>query len=341
MPAPRPRRATSPTSRARANRPAFSGMVTRKRPSRGALAVGRLHHAWLIGGPAGIGKATLAYRVARRLVADPRTLPSPDSLDVPEDHPAARQVTALSHPNLVALRRVQAPGAKTLPTRISVDAAREALALFGATAGGGGRLAGLHRRQRRGSERQQRQRAPEDDRGAAAPRHLPHRLPRAGPPAADDSLALPGPDAACAAGGGRARDHRRISGALRPARRGGSGAGRIALRGLGRPRGGASRPRHRRGRGGSLGPSRRPARAGRAARAQAGRNPCRPRRRTSACHRSRRDPAPRRHRDRSAARGRAGPAAGAGGGRRAHRVLGPRGRDLQSRPPAAGARGLS
>ena len=104
----------------------------------GALAAGRLHHAWLIGGPAGIGKATLAYRVARRLVADPRTLPSPDSLDVPEDHPAARQVTALSHPNLVALRRVQAPGAKTLPTRISVDAAREALALFGATAGGEG-----------------------------------------------------------------------------------------------------------------------------------------------------------------------------------------------------------
>ena len=104
----------------------------------GALAAGRLHHAWLIGGPPGIGKATLAYRVARRLVADPRTLPSPDTLDVPEDHAAARQVTALSHPNLIALRRVQAPGAKTLPTRISVDAARAALALFGTTAGGEG-----------------------------------------------------------------------------------------------------------------------------------------------------------------------------------------------------------
>lgn len=103
-----------------------------------ALASGRLHHAWLIGGPQGIGKATLAYRVARRLVADPRTLPSPDSLDVPEDHPASRQVAALSHPNLIALRRVQAPGAKTLPTRISVDAAREALTLFGTTAGGEG-----------------------------------------------------------------------------------------------------------------------------------------------------------------------------------------------------------
>ena len=34
-----------------------------------ALAAGRLHHAWLIGGPEGIGKATLAYRVARFLLA--------------------------------------------------------------------------------------------------------------------------------------------------------------------------------------------------------------------------------------------------------------------------------
>ena len=100
-----------------------------------ALRAGRLHHAWLIGGPRGIGKATLAYRVARRLVADPRTLPDAGGLDVPAEHPAARQVAALSHPNLVSLRRVQAPGAKTPPTRIAVDAARKALGLFGATAG--------------------------------------------------------------------------------------------------------------------------------------------------------------------------------------------------------------
>ena len=33
-----------------------------------SLAAGRLHHAWLIGGPEGIGKATFAYRVARRLL---------------------------------------------------------------------------------------------------------------------------------------------------------------------------------------------------------------------------------------------------------------------------------
>jgi DNA polymerase-3 subunit delta' len=103
-----------------------------------AIASGRLHHAWLIGGPRGIGKATLAYRVARWLVANPAARGAPASLAVDPDHPAARQVAALSHPNLVALRRTRAPTAKTLATRISVDAARGALALFGSTAGNAG-----------------------------------------------------------------------------------------------------------------------------------------------------------------------------------------------------------
>ncbi len=98
-----------------------------------ALAAGRLHHAWLIAGPQGIGKATLAYRLARRLLADPQGFP-----DIGPDHPVARKVAALSHPNLVALRRHRAPGTKTLPTRISVDAVRRGLDLFGSTAGNEG-----------------------------------------------------------------------------------------------------------------------------------------------------------------------------------------------------------
>lgn len=98
-----------------------------------ANAAGRLHHAWLIAGPQGIGKATLAYRVARRLLADPDGFS-----DVPPDHPVARKVAALSHPNLVALRRHRAPGTKTLPTKIPVDAVRRALDLFGSTAGNEG-----------------------------------------------------------------------------------------------------------------------------------------------------------------------------------------------------------
>ena len=103
-----------------------------------SIGSGRLHHAWLIGGPRGIGKATLAYRVARWLLANPAAREAPAHLAVDPGHPAARQVAALSHPNLVALRRTRAPNAKTLATRISVDAARGALALFGSTAGSAG-----------------------------------------------------------------------------------------------------------------------------------------------------------------------------------------------------------
>ena len=103
-----------------------------------AIRAGRLHHAWLIGGPRGIGKATLAYRVARWLIANPSAREVPDALGVDPNHPAARQVAALSHPNLVALRRTRAPNAKTLATKISVDAARSALDLFASTAGQAG-----------------------------------------------------------------------------------------------------------------------------------------------------------------------------------------------------------
>ena len=37
-----------------------------------ALASGRMPHGWLLSGPRGVGKATLAYRMARRLLAEPR-----------------------------------------------------------------------------------------------------------------------------------------------------------------------------------------------------------------------------------------------------------------------------
>ncbi|WP_132255237.1 DNA polymerase III subunit delta' [Methylobacterium segetis] len=104
----------------------------------GAIASGRLHHAWLIGGAQGIGKATLAYRVARHLLANPGPGAAPASLDVDPAHPVARKVAALSHPNLVALRRHRQPGSKALPTKIGVDAARKALDLFGSTAGNAG-----------------------------------------------------------------------------------------------------------------------------------------------------------------------------------------------------------
>jgi DNA polymerase-3 subunit delta' len=103
------------------------------------LRSGRLHHAWLIGGAQGIGKATLAYRVARA-VLDPRKANERGvaSLDVPADSQAARQVAALSHPNLAVLRRSPPTDKKAASTTIPVDAVRRALTMFGSTAADGG-----------------------------------------------------------------------------------------------------------------------------------------------------------------------------------------------------------
>ncbi|HZH52179.1 MAG TPA: DNA polymerase III subunit delta' [Microvirga sp.] len=99
---------------------------------------GRLHHAWLIGGPQGIGKATLAYRVARTAL-DPRRCMDPalPGLDMPPDATAARQVAALSHPNLAVLRRAPATDKKGASATIPVDAVRRALSMFASTAADG------------------------------------------------------------------------------------------------------------------------------------------------------------------------------------------------------------
>lgn len=103
------------------------------------LRSGRLHHAWLIGGPQGIGKATLAYRVART-VLDPQKANnrSIESLQISPESAAARQISALSHPNLSVLRRAPATDKKAASTTIPVDAVRKALNMFGSTAADGG-----------------------------------------------------------------------------------------------------------------------------------------------------------------------------------------------------------
>lgn len=87
-----------------------------------AQAKGRLHHAWLLCGVEGSGKATFAYRAARRLLgAQPD--PSRGLLGTRPDDPVARLVTAQSHPDLLVLERA-VEGGKTKKA-ISVDQARE------------------------------------------------------------------------------------------------------------------------------------------------------------------------------------------------------------------------
>jgi len=90
-----------------------------------AINGGRTHHAWLITGPKGIGKATLAYRFARTALAAPgERAPSGDSLDVAETTTASRQVHALSHPGLLLLRRPYDEKAKRFATSIPIDEVR-------------------------------------------------------------------------------------------------------------------------------------------------------------------------------------------------------------------------
>lgn len=67
-----------------------------------AIRAGRLHHAWLVTGPEGIGKATLAFRFARRLLAG--GTPG-DDLALPPDHPTFRRVAAGSHADLLTVER--------------------------------------------------------------------------------------------------------------------------------------------------------------------------------------------------------------------------------------------
>ncbi len=68
----------------------------------GAFNAGSLHHAWLLTGERGIGKATFAYRAARFLLSQEQAGQA-SSLAVPASHPAARQIAAGAHPSLFVL----------------------------------------------------------------------------------------------------------------------------------------------------------------------------------------------------------------------------------------------
>jgi len=107
---------------------------------------GRLHHAWLITGPQGVGKATLAWRIARFLLATPPAEdglfgapPPPDSLDIDPDHPVAHHMAALSEPRLFLLRRPWDAKSERLRQEITVDEVRRMRNFFALSAADGGR----------------------------------------------------------------------------------------------------------------------------------------------------------------------------------------------------------
>ncbi|MGR3548629.1 MAG: DNA polymerase III subunit delta' [Roseovarius sp.] len=112
-----------------------------------AFNTGRLHHGWLITGPRGVGKATLAWRIARFLLATPLVQeeglfgapPAPVTLDVSADHPVARRMLALSDPGLFLLRRGPTDKGDRLAAEIRVSEVRKLGNFFALSAADGGR----------------------------------------------------------------------------------------------------------------------------------------------------------------------------------------------------------
>jgi DNA polymerase-3 subunit delta' len=107
-----------------------------------AYKSGRIPHAWLIGGEPGIGKATLAYRLARFVLAHPEPrLPAVQkatSLAVDAVHPVARRIAAQAQGDLLMLERVINEQTSKLYTVIRIEDVRKAVPFFGSTAGEGG-----------------------------------------------------------------------------------------------------------------------------------------------------------------------------------------------------------
>ena len=90
-----------------------------------AIASGRMHHAWLMAGAEGIGKATFAYRVAKFLLAQQDETPQfVSSLSVAEDSRANRQVISQSHPGLLTIRRAWDASGKKFRQSIAIDDVR-------------------------------------------------------------------------------------------------------------------------------------------------------------------------------------------------------------------------
>ncbi|MEL7164974.1 MAG: DNA polymerase III subunit delta' [Pseudomonadota bacterium] len=110
-----------------------------------AFTTGRLHHAWLLTGPRGVGKATLAWRIARFLLATPDIAPDdmfgappPTSLNIAPDHPIARRIAAGAEPGLKSVHRTVNDKGR-LRDQIVVDDIRALGSFFQLSAADGGR----------------------------------------------------------------------------------------------------------------------------------------------------------------------------------------------------------
>ncbi|MGP9805311.1 DNA polymerase III subunit delta' [Paracoccus sp. NSM] len=95
---------------------------------------GRLHHAWLLTGPRGVGKATLAWSIAKWVLSGMAS----DDLSADPDTPETRRIMAMSEPRLALIRRPWDDKAGRLSAQITVDEIRRLLSFFHMSAAEGG-----------------------------------------------------------------------------------------------------------------------------------------------------------------------------------------------------------
>ena len=100
-----------------------------------AWATRKLHHAWLLAGPKGVGKASFAHAAARRVLAEAAGPPFDlAGLETNGDHPIVKLVEAGSHPDMRHLERLVNEKTGNLARNISVHQIRELGEFLGLTA---------------------------------------------------------------------------------------------------------------------------------------------------------------------------------------------------------------
>jgi DNA polymerase-3 subunit delta' len=114
-----------------------------------AFNTGRMHHAWLITGPRGVGKATLAWRIARFLLSQPASSDTAGmfddaplaatTLDIGHDTPVYRRSAQLAEPRLCLIRRAYDAKKGKHTAQISVEEVRKLNSFFHMSAADGGR----------------------------------------------------------------------------------------------------------------------------------------------------------------------------------------------------------
>lgn len=100
-----------------------------------AWASRKLHHAWLLAGPKGVGKASFAHTAARRVLVDaagPRS--ELHGLETPDEHRIVKLVEAGSHPDMRWLERLPKEKGEGLARDITIDQVRGLGEFMGMTA---------------------------------------------------------------------------------------------------------------------------------------------------------------------------------------------------------------